>query len=90
LGQEDDSESKKDYDDHLTQDQYFALVDARMERIGKSLKARWVRGELKKGRCYLSKRDFVKEREEELDDAIAYDVIEEEKQRRLRAAGVLS
>lgn len=70
----------------LTKDQYFALVDRRMAERGKLLKDRWVRGELKKGRCDLWQRDFVKEGHEELVDHEAYDIIEEEKRRRARVA----
>jgi hypothetical protein len=70
----------------LTKDEYFALVDQRMASIGKTLKQRWINGEIKKGRCDLLSRDFIKEGREELMDETAYDIIEEEKQRRRKIA----
>jgi hypothetical protein len=70
----------------LTGEQYGALVDARMKEIGETLKRRWARGEIKKGRCILTDRDFVKEREEEIMDSEAYNIIQTEKSRREKLA----
>lgn len=70
----------------LTGEQYGLLVDARMKEIGDTLKRRWARGEIKKGLCVLTDRDFVKEGIEEIRDHEAYDIIEQEKRRRGKIA----